>query len=93
MTKIEFLTMFTQKDGTWDTEKYVKYQEYKESVRVGKINKELNDAKIAYKVEDAAGNTFVYAGLENGLPIYRGSGGRKHIFGMTGLTIIQQYAD
>jgi hypothetical protein len=60
--------------------------------RITRINRDLDAKKMAYKVSDSDGNIFVYAGCENGFPVYRGIGGRTHMFGMNGLTVIQQYA-
>lgn len=36
--------------------------------------------KIPYKLKDQEGNIFVFAYYENGYPVYRTSGGSKHIF-------------
>ena len=36
--------------------------------------------KIPYKVKDKEGNIFVFADYSSGHPVYRGTGGSKHIF-------------
>jgi hypothetical protein len=45
--------------------------------------------KYPYKVEDQEGNEFVFAGIENGHPLYRGNGGSKHIFDIEHYKVIQ----
>ena len=56
-----------------------------------RINKEIYECKMAYKIQDSEGNVFVFAGLENGFPSYRCAGGRKHIFQLTGFKVLEQY--
>jgi hypothetical protein len=92
MTKAEFNARF-KPNGVWDREAYEIYQLKKDKARVEQVNQELEFSKMAYKVKDSDGNIFVYAGLENGFPTYRGQGGSKCVFDMTGLTVIQQYAN
>jgi hypothetical protein len=55
------------------------------------LNKLIDKEKAAYKIADTDGNTFVFAGLESGFPIYRGNGGSKHIFDLLGYEIIEKY--
>lgn len=55
-------------------------------------NKLIDKINMAYKIEDSEGNTFVFAGLESGFPVYRGIGGSKHIFQLNGMKILEQYA-
>ena len=54
-------------------------------------NKLIDQFGMAYKVEDSEGNIFVWAGLSSGYPVYRGFGGQKHIFSLTGMTVLQKY--
>lgn len=56
-----------------------------------RINKEIDKCKMAYKLEDNDGNTFVFGGIENGHPWYRCRGGSKHIFELTGYKILEKY--
>jgi len=56
-----------------------------------RINKEIDNCKMAYKIKDTEGNTFCFKGIENGHPLYRGIGGSKHIFDMAGYEIIEQH--
>lgn len=58
-----------------------------------RINKEINKHNIAYKIEDKEGNIFVFAGLENGFPSYRGNRGSKHIFDLHGYKVIEKYIE
>lgn len=58
-----------------------------------RINKEIDKCGMAYKVMDREGNTFVFAGIENGFPLYRGRGGSKHIFDLQGLEVIEKYIE
>lgn len=96
-TKKEFMEYFSNEDGTWNAEKYAEHEAQKDKVRIDRVNKELAKHGMAYKVSDSEGNTFVYEGLEPGigcvLTAYRGMRGSKIISGMTGLTVIQQYAE
>jgi hypothetical protein len=64
----------------------------RDAERIVRINAELDSVKMAYRVKDVDGNTFAYGGLEDGFPWYRSVGGSKHIYGMTGYEVIQQYA-
>ena len=56
-----------------------------------RINKEIDSCGMAYKVEDREGNIFVFGGIENSFPWYRGRGGSKHIFDLTGYKVIEKY--
>lgn len=56
-----------------------------------RINKEIDMHNMAYKIKDKEGNTFVFGGIENGFPWYRGSGGSKHIFDLFGYEVIEKY--
>lgn len=56
-----------------------------------RINKEIDGCGMAYKIKDREGNQFVFAGLENGFPVYRCRGGRKHIFDLIGYEVIEKY--
>jgi hypothetical protein len=56
-----------------------------------RINKEIDNCGMAYKIKDREGNQFVFAGLENGFPLYRGRGGQKHIFDLVGYEVIEKY--
>jgi hypothetical protein len=56
-----------------------------------RINSEIDRHNTAYKVSDSEGNTFVFGGIENGHPWFRGLRGSKHIFDLTGYTVIQKY--
>lgn len=56
-----------------------------------RINKEIDRCKMAYKLKDIDGNTFVFGGIENGCAWYRGRGGSKHIFNLDGYEVIEQY--
>lgn len=56
-----------------------------------RINKEIDSCGMAYKIKDREGNQFVFAGLENGFPVYRCRGGRKHIFDLVGYEVIEKY--
>jgi len=56
-----------------------------------RINKEIDFCNMAYKVKDRDGNTFVFGGIENGHPWFRGTGGSKHIFSLVGYEIIEKY--
>ena len=57
------------------------------------INNEIDRCGMAYKIADKEGNTFVFSGLENGFPSYRGMGGSKHIFNLQGYDVIQKYCE
>lgn len=56
-----------------------------------RINNEIDSCKTAYKVSDSEGNIFVFGGIENGHPWFRGRRGSKHIFSLTGYKVIQQH--
>jgi hypothetical protein len=56
-----------------------------------KINNEIDNHNIAYKVKDQSGNEFVYAGLESGFPVFRTQGGMKHIFDIDKYEVIEKY--
>lgn len=56
-----------------------------------KINKEIDSCNMAYKIMDSEGNTFIFSGIENGFPLYRGNKGSKHIFDLQGYTVIEKY--
>lgn len=56
-----------------------------------RINKEIDSCNMAYKIKDYEGNTFVFGGIENGFPWYRGNGGSKHIFDLQGYEVIEKY--
>ncbi|WP_240416558.1 hypothetical protein [Paenibacillus periandrae] len=58
-----------------------------------RINKEINSCGMAYKIADCEGNIFVFAGLENGFPLYRGNRGSKHIFQLQGYEVIEKYLE
>lgn len=56
-----------------------------------KVNREINRCGMAYRVEDTEGNQFVFAGLENGHPLYNGVRGSTHIFDLQGYKVIEKY--
>lgn len=56
-----------------------------------KINKSIDACGMAYKIKDKDGNQFVFAGLENGFPLYRWKRGQKHIFDLIGYEVIEKY--
>lgn len=56
-----------------------------------RINKEIDTCGMAYKIKDRDGNKFVFAGLENGFPVYRSRGGQSHIFDLRGYEVIEKY--
>jgi hypothetical protein len=56
-----------------------------------RINKEIDNCNMAYKIKDSEGNIFVFGGIENGFPWYRGIGGSKYIFELTGYEVIEKY--
>lgn len=56
-----------------------------------RVNNEIDKAGMAYKLKDEEGNEFVYAGMENGYPIYRTASGQKHIFQIDGYEIVEKY--
>lgn len=58
-----------------------------------RINKEIDSCGMAYKIKDREGNTFVFGGLENGFPWYRGNGGSCHIFDLKGFEVIEKYIE
>lgn len=53
------------------------------------INTELKRYNMAYKIQDKDGNIFVYGGLDNEIPWYRGISGSKHIFSMDGYEVLE----
>lgn len=55
------------------------------------INNQIDSVKMAYKIKDSEGNTFVFARTENGFPVYRTSGGSKVINDLTGYSIIEKH--
>jgi hypothetical protein len=58
-----------------------------------RINKEIDKCKMAYKIQDIEGNTFVFGGIENGCAWYRGIGGSKHIDSLIGYRVMQQHCE
>ncbi|HNS71738.1 MAG TPA: hypothetical protein PKK07_03380 [bacterium] len=57
-----------------------------------RINKEIDSCKMAYKVKDSEGNIFCFGGIApGGFPWYRGIGGSKHIFDLTGYEVLEQH--
>lgn len=56
-----------------------------------RINKEIDSCKMAYKIKDTEGNTFVFARIENGFPVFRTIGGSTHIFNLNGYEIVEKY--
>ncbi len=56
-----------------------------------RINKEIDMHNMAYKIKDREGNMFVFGGIENGFPWYRGLGGSKHIFQLDGYEVLEKY--
>ena len=54
-----------------------------------RINSELSKTNMAYKIKDTEGNEFVFAGLENGFPVYITIGGQKIINELNGYEIIE----
>lgn len=60
-----------------------------EERNIKRINTELENAGMAYKIKDAEENEFVYAGLENGLTIYRTNSGQKVINELNGYKVIE----
>lgn len=56
-----------------------------------RINNEIDSCGMAYKIKDKEGNQFVYAGMENGFPVYRTIGGRTHIFSLVGYEVVEKY--
>lgn len=55
------------------------------------INKAIDNVDMAYKIKDKEGNIFVFGGIENGFPWYRGLGGSKHIFQLDGYEVVEKY--
>ena len=84
MTRAEYNAM--------SAEQKIQMRADRERKRINRINAELKAYKMAYMVKDFDGNTFTYEGLSNGFPSYRGVSCSKHIFDMSGLTVMQQYA-
>lgn len=64
---------------------------YNEKEIENRINKEIDTCKMAYKIKDYEDNVFVFGGIENGFPWYRGIGGSKHIFDLTGYKVLEKY--
>jgi len=60
--------------------------------RENRINADLEKYKMAYRIKDVDGNTFCFQRIEYGSPVYRGQGAEKHIYGMAGYTVVQQWA-
>lgn len=57
-----------------------------------RINKEIDNCGMAYKIKDNEGNQFVFSGLASGrFPLYRGKGGQTHIFDLTGYEVIERH--
>ena len=56
-----------------------------------RINSEIDACKMAYKIKDSENNIFVFGGIENDCPWYRGRGGSKHIFDLRGYLTLEQY--
>lgn len=56
-----------------------------------RINREIDSCEMAYKIKDREGNQFVFAGIENGFPVYRGIGGSTHIFDLIGYEVLEKY--
>ena len=57
-----------------------------------RINREIDSCGMAYKIKDSEGNQFVFAVLaRGGFPLYRGAGGQKHIFALTGYEVVEKY--
>lgn len=56
-----------------------------------RTNSEIDNSGMAYKIKDIEENIFVFGGIENGHPWYRGQGGQKHIFQLDGYEIIEKY--
>ena len=65
----------------------------RENAAINRINKEIDDCKMAYKIQDTEGNIFVFGGIENGFPLYRGNGGSKHIHDLQGYVTIEKYLE
>lgn len=66
---------------------------YKENERkiCDRINREIDNCSMAYKIEDREGNRFVFSRIENGLPLYRGQGGSTHITDLRGYKVIEKH--
>lgn len=59
-----------------------------------RINAEIDKYHMAYKIKDSDGNVFCWGGVaKGGLPWYRGIGGSKHIFDLTGYEVIEKYVN
>jgi len=56
-----------------------------------RINRKIDNCGMAYKIKDKKDNQFVFAGIENGFPVYRGIGGRIHIFDLRGYEVLEKY--
>lgn len=58
-----------------------------------KMNEQIDKFKTAYIIEDSYGHRYYFAGVESGLPVYRGgrNGQLTHVFGNGTCKIIQKY--
>lgn len=56
-----------------------------------KMNEQIDKFKTAYIIENSYGDRYVFAGIENGLPLYRCNGELTHVFGNEICKIIQKY--
>ena len=56
-----------------------------------RINNQINSCNMAYKIQDKEGNTFVFGGIENDCPWYRGIRGSKHIFDLNWYEVLERY--
>lgn len=74
----------------WETAiaEMIRENELKTELR---INSELDACGMAYKIRDKEGNQFVYAGMENGFPVYRAGGGSTYIMDLVGYEVIEKY--
>lgn len=57
-----------------------------------RMNAEIDSCGGAFRLRDERGNEFVFAGIENGFPIYRGDRGSKVIYGTGGYEVVEKYA-
>lgn len=56
-----------------------------------RINAEIDNCSMAYKIKDTEGNTFVFKGIESSFPTYRTNGGSEVIGSLNGFEIIEKY--
>jgi len=56
-----------------------------------RINNEIDNCEMAYKIQDRENNVFVFSRIENDCPLYRGMGGSKHIFDLRGYEVLEKY--